>query len=177
MFNFRLGVFKISASSSLYCVRTCSPLNPYYDSEDFLPSDWDVDYSAVRCDDLNHVESSSDCYCAGDGFFLSQTSILFQYLLLPVQHLILSAFLTRFCLSHTPTRTRIWRFYFLAHGLAALLSFANWKKKSWPPRKSRQKIPAVLRMVSPPLSMPKAKAWTDSMSFSLFKFQWIAEMK
>lgn len=44
------------------------PRNPHYDSEEFLPSGWDVDDSAVRYDDFNHVEDSSDCYYAGAVF-------------------------------------------------------------------------------------------------------------
>lgn len=44
------------------------PPNPYYDSEEFLPNDWDVDDSAVRYDDFNLVDSPVDCYCTDEAF-------------------------------------------------------------------------------------------------------------
>lgn len=48
------------------------PPNPIYDSEEFLPTDWDVDDSGVQYDDLNFADGLRDCYCAEEVFSASQ---------------------------------------------------------------------------------------------------------
>lgn len=130
--------------------------------------------SAVRYDNFNHSECYSDCYCAGDFFSACADER-------PVSASTASgiAFETE-RLAHAispvtdPDADQDMSILVSRPWSCSSTNLRDLEKEVMATELLKKKILAVLRLISLPLSMQKTKAWTSSMSPSVFGFQWIS---